>query len=476
MTEPAALESATDVLVVGAGIAGLVTANRALELGLRATVLEADTDPRHRCASRLSGGIFHVNLKSITRPREELFELLRDATEGYGDPALARAIAWNAERSVRWLKEIGVSFTCMKPDEEGWLDNVLAPLGFQNHTRMVWEDLGSDLMMQRLEARLAETGGRLLRGERAVSLLMEGGVCRGVRAEGADGVARTCPAHAVVLADGSFHGNLDLLRAHVTQRPEQLKFRGPTTGRGDGLLMAEAAGAELLGMAYFYGHLLSADALHNEDLTLFPFLDSLASAGVIVGSDGRRFADEGRGGRYLTNAVAKLPDGLATVIFDDAIWNRAGKHFFSPPNPNLVINGGVLHTACDLGVLAAKAGLPADALQETVEAYNAAFASETLDRLEPERTAKKLRAEPVATPPFYAAPACAAITHAFGGVAVDDRARVLRRDRTPIAGLYAAGAICGGIDGGPDATYVGGLITGAVFGLIAAEDCASVGP
>ncbi len=71
--------------------------------------------------------------------------------------------------------------------------------------------------------------------------------------------------------------------------------------------------------------------------------------------------------------------------------------------------------------------------------------------------------------PFYAAPACAAITHTMGGVAIDEHARVIDTQDRPIPGLYAAGATCGGLEGGPDAAYLGGLVPAVVFGLLAAE-------
>src|SRR5690606_24771315 len=66
--------------------------------------------------------------------------------------------------------------------------------------------------------------------------------------------------------------------------------------------------------------------------------------------------------------------------------------------------------------------------------------------------------EPFATPPFYAAPACAAITSTLGGISIDAQARVLRPDGSAIEGLFAAGSSTGGIEGGPQVGYIGGLI------------------
>src|SRR6202008_4790030 len=80
------------------------------------------------------------------------------------------------------------------------------------------------------------------------------------------------------------------------------------TATGDGLRMAQAVGAATVGMDCFYGHLLSRDAMTNERLWPRPYVDALAVAGILVDGAGRRVADEGEGGVYLANAVARLED------------------------------------------------------------------------------------------------------------------------------------------------------------------------
>lgn len=459
-----------DLIAVGGGIAGLMAAGRALELGRSALVLESEPDPKHLCASRVNGGVFHLGFRSVMADPAELQQIVTRSTFGFVEPHLAKALANNAGRTVRWLQSAGVEFTRMEP-AQGWKDFVLAPLGFHESTRLVWKDLGADRMMDRLEAYVGEKGGRLLRGARVSGLVLEGGNCRGVEAIGKLGKA-VYRSKAVVLADGGFDGDPDLLRQFVTPHPETLKLRGTASGRGDGIRFARAAGAKLVGMEQFYGHLMSADSLQKDNLSPFPFLEFLALAGVIVDDRGVRFVDEGRGGHAISNTLARHRGGIATVVFDDAMWNTAGRYFFCPPNPNLVEQGGTLHKADDLDTLARMAALPAAPLKRTVEAHNTAIADGTLEKLSPPRSATKHKPEPFTAPPYYAAPACAAITHTMGGVAVDDRARVLGNDGRAIPGLFAAGSICGGLEGGPDFAYLGGLIKAAVFGLLAAEAAA----
>jgi fumarate reductase flavoprotein subunit len=132
--------------------------------------------------------------------------------------------------------------------------------------------------------------------------------------------------------------------------------------------------------------------------------------------------------------------------------------------------GGTLHRADTLGELAALAGVPPKTLEETVAAYNAALDAGALQGLSPPRSTKN-KPWPIRTPPYYALPICVAITNCMGGIVVDGDARVLDKNDKPIPGLYAAGSTVGGLDGGPHAGYVGGLIK-ATIGLRAAETIA----
>jgi len=453
-----------DLVAIGGGLAGLTAGLRALELGARAAVLECSDDPRHLCASRVNGGILHVAFRSVRTEPSALEHAIADATRGCAQPRPARALASNAARATEWLASCGAQYTRIEPDE-GWKDRILSPAGFYASNGFAWRDLGPDRVMVELEARIERSGGALIRGARATGLVVRNGRCIAVEVDD-----RILDSDAVVLADGGFHGNRDMLRRFVTPHPESLKLRGPGSAYGDGIRFAEAAGARLVGMEAFYGHLLSADSLNRDGLSPFPFLDLLATTGMIVGMDGKRFVDERRGPHAMANALARHGTGIGMVVFDDAMWRSAGRDFFCPPNPNLVERGGTLHAARDMPTLARKAGLPPDALRHAIGSRSLGHAS--MDHSIDARRAK-YGAMPFATPPFYAAPACAGITHTMGGVAVDEHARVLDTRDRPIPGLYAAGATCGGLEGGPDAAYVGGLVPAVVFGLLAAEHAAT---
>jgi fumarate reductase flavoprotein subunit len=210
-------------------------------------------------------------------------------------------------------------------------------------------------------------------------------------------------------------------------------------------------------------------------------MDTLVGGAILVDRSGRRFLDEGLGGIALSNALARSPDPLAaTAVFDQAIWDGAGRTELVPPNPQLVAAGGTLLRADDLTALAAAIEVPAQNLVDTVAVYNRAVLAGAGGALVPARTSGRMfgesRGSPkrvgplaVAQPPFYAIRIAAGISYTMGGIEIDARARVIARDGAPFPGLLAAGACTGGIEGGPLGGYVGGFLKAATLGLIAAE-------
>lgn len=454
-----------DVAIVGGGLAGLVAANRLAQLGRAALVIEKGEDERYPCNSRVSGGALHLCMQDITAPPQEIERRIGVTTDGAARPDLAAAAARTGARAVAWLRSEGARF-------------IRVPSTYQNHVLapprparggLHWQGRGPDVLLRSLEKNLVDRGGRLMRATEARHLVVENGRCKGLLATGRGGDF-TVTARAVILADGGYQADADLLRRYITPRPDRVKLRNARTGAGAGLRMAEAAGAALAGMENgFYGHLLCRDAMDNDALWPFPVIDHIAAAGIVVGVDGRRFADEGAGGIFLSNAVARLSDPLSAVaIFDTPIWETAGRHRAIPPNPSLVIGGGEVVEAGSLAALAEALELPAAALAATVDAYNAALSVGDGARLEPPRS-NLAAARRIETAPFLAIRLCAGVTYTFGGIAHDENGRVLDGSGRAIEGLFAAGATTGGLEGGPRNGYVGGLSKAAIFGLRAAE-------
>lgn len=460
---------AFDVVVVGAGIAGMVAGVRAAELGLKVAVLEKGETPEYPCNARFSGGIIHVAYHSAKLPPAELVQAIQGCTTPDADPALAASLADGAGRLIDWLVGHGVKFIRGGTQEgRAWMLAPPRPLT----GGLDWKGRGPDVLLRRLGDLLAQFGGRLLLGRTAQSLLAKNSRCEGVAAI-FQGQREEFRAAAVILADGGFQADLEMLRKHIAPAAEGVKQRGAATGTGDGLRMATAMGGASTGLDRFYGHLLCREAFANDLLWPYPVLDDIAVAGIMVDQNGQRFVDEGGGGIYMANIVAQRADPLsAAVIFDANIWDGPGRANRVPANPQLERSGATIHRGSTLEQLASVAGLPAAALVNTVNVFNQAVRSDTLAKLDPARTTKRYKALPIVEPPFYAIQACAGITYTMGGIKIDGDGRVMGSDGCAIDGLYAAGTTTGGLEGGERARYVGGLSRAGVFGMKSAEHIA----
>ena len=459
-----------DVLVVGGGLAGLAAGNRCAEQGLTVALLERGAEERYLCNSRISSGYFNCAWQSMSGDPALLKRAIDTETSGFADPDLADAFARNAGPALEWLHAQGIETIRGGPHPTNSVLVTPPPL----HRRgLEWQGLGADAMIGTLAAKFEQRGGRMLRAARARELIMASGRCVGALAMGASGDVRI-EARAVLLADGGFQADRELLRRYVSPRPERLVQRNAETGTGDGLRMATAIGAATAGMEWFYGHVLSRNAMNHSSLWPYPTLDIVVTSGIAVDAAGQRFVDEGLGGVYAANAIAKLADPLSTfVVFDETVWQGEAKSTSRAPNALLVDWGGTLHRSESLDGIAQAAGIPPAALAKTVEQFNQAIASSSTGSINPPRSTSKYQPRRIERPPFYAAPLCAGITYTMGGIAIDGECRVLRADRSPIAGLFAAGSATGGHEGGPRAGYTGGLGKALTFGWLAGNRVAA---
>jgi len=134
-----------DLVTVGGGFAGLVTACRAGQLGLKAGVLEARTDERYQCSSRYSSGAFGVMQVSLMNTPDVLYDAFIQGTGGTAKPALARVVADNSRRAYEWLQQEGARFVTRGPLTQ--TQHFLAPPRRFNQEGLDWEGRGADVLM-----------------------------------------------------------------------------------------------------------------------------------------------------------------------------------------------------------------------------------------------------------------------------------------------------------------------------------------
>ncbi len=264
-----------------------------------------------------------------------------------------------------------------------------------------------------------------------------------------------------MLACSGFGGNPDLVRRYIPEMTEALFF-GHTGNKGDAIAWGAVLGAGTRDMGAYQGH-GSVATPHNALITWALMMEG----GFQVNALGLRFSNEHQG--YSEQAVSVLaqPGGVAWNIYD-ARLHHLGLGFEDYRDADAT---GAIKSAADLEGLAALLGLPADALRHTYESTCAYAAGRAQDEFGRDFTGK----QPLAAP-FYGVKVTGALFHTQGGLLVDDRARVLRPDGTPLPNLYAAGGAACGVSGPAVWGYLSGngLLAAVGLGRIAGTHAAGV--
>jgi fumarate reductase flavoprotein subunit len=486
-----------DVVIIGAGIAGLTAARRAQVLGAKVGLIEKG-GPNDANNTRRSGGAFHAaNFDPRRHEPDQIYELIMRVTDQHARPDVARAWSRNVLRALTFLESEGGVFEHAGDREYTWNRNGPPPTVVEeiDASEPLWRGAANDRLLSRMTETFVEAGGTYREQTRAMALEVENGVVVGVWVEPrAGGPRELVRGAAVIMADGGFAANPALMRKYVTTRTYTVLCSDLETG--DCLQMATSIGAKAVDLDACYQWVVLRDRVTNPRLAHPPTPTWIINAAMVVDGNGDRFIDEAQqtppssqdphgyphnqwSDKRMSGALAKnSAPGDAWIIFDDSVWQTEGRKIstadptmpqFSHPmrtplNPILVEHGGTLLSADSIAALAAQAGVPAERLERSVETFNGYCRDGA--PIDPPRTG---RPRPVAEPPFHAIPIVPGIFFTQGGVLVNGAGQALGDDEQPIPGLYAAGGTMGGLMGGPRQGYAGGWSEASTFGLLAAE-------
>ncbi|WP_333673148.1 FAD-dependent tricarballylate dehydrogenase TcuA [Elioraea tepidiphila] len=453
-----------DVLVVGGGNAALCAAIAARREGASVLVLEAAPkfyrggNTRHTRNMRCAHDSATETLSGPYTEQEFFDDLLR-VTGGRTDEELARLMIAESKQMLDWIQAQGVRF---QPSLGGTLS-----LGRTNSFF-----LGGGRAMLNALYLTAERLGVAVRYEaEVVGLEIADGAFLGATVQ-ADGRAHRVEADMLIAAAGGFEANIAWLKQGWGEAAENFLIRGTPYNRGTVLRMLLDAGVQPIGDPT-QCHAVAIDARAPRfDGGIITRLDCVVF-GIVVNRDAQRFYDEGEDiwpKRYAIwgRLVAQQPGQIAYIVFDAPALTQFMPSLYPPI------------TADSIRALAGRLELDPDALEATVNGFNAAVRPGTFDHtilddcrtegLDPPKTHWARRIE---TPPFHAYPVRPGITFTYLGVRVDRDARMVMADGTKAANMFAAGEIMAGNVLGQGYAAGIGMTIGSVFGRIAGRAAAA---
>ena len=446
-----ALELDADVVVAGAGAAGLAAAIAAADRGATVALLEASATFRSGSNTSMSTSMVPVG---GSRWQEEfgihddspdlLYDDIMAKTKGAAEPVVARALA-----------DVGRELSLFLADDCGVPLELLTDAEFPGHSRKrhlcVADRAGRTLHRHLLEAVDRREEITMVVPLRVTELEPTEEVWL-VRAESPDGVEQQLRTRAVVLATNGFGADPERVARHIPEVAEGLYFGGDHS-LGDALEIGDHLGADTAFLDSYQGH-GSVATPHGVLLTW----TTMMNGAFLVNADGRRFGDESTGYSEFAVQVLAQPGSVAWVIYDRRVHDGA----LPFADYQQLIESDGIRWADDGTALAELIGCDPGPVEETlagVAGFTAGVESDNLGRTVWPRALQS---------PYAAVKVTGALFHTQGGLSVDGSARVLRAGE-PIPGLYAAGGAAAGVSGHGAKGYLSGngLLSALGLGYIA---------
>ena len=354
-----------------------------------------------------------------------------------GTPELIGYLVHNALDSVHWLEKLGVRF-------KDTIGSATGSLGQRSHYPYT---PSGNTYIRTLVEQCGKLGVTILHSCDATELLTVDGAVAGVKAVRPDGQEVSVNAKSVVIATGGFGANVEY-RQEVNTGVWSDVVLDSTIGctninpcaQGEGLKLAESAGAELVGLA---------------DIQLHPcgtpgtgLMEDIRTSGrnrIFVNEAGERFVNEGAARDTLCKAIFAQTNSTYWVVVNKLRYpDTTTPDANGATIENMVATGHV--TAADtVEELAAATGMDAAKLQASIDAYNAVVAGEAEDELG--FVANNTADAQMTEGPWYACRKVPTVHHTMGGIRVNLSSQAVDADGNPVAGLYAAGEVTGGTHG-----------------------------
>ena len=437
-----------DVVVVGSGGAGLISAIKAKEAGANVVVLEKL--PLIGGNTLISGAEYAAPMNWLQEKENisdsiELFK--KDVEKAGGDKELIDVLAKNALDGAKWLKDdIKVEWTDELMFFGGHsVKRSLIPKG-QSGKELINEELGIEI--------LTETN--------AYELIVKDNVVTGVKAKTKNGEL-IVNAKSVILTTGGFGANKKMLNDNDKEIDDKILSTNSPGSTGDGIKMAQKIGADVVDL---------------DKIQLYPVCDvetgkllytgdtRLVGGAILVNKEGNRFVEELGTRREISLGIKSQTDSIAYQIWDEDSMRKSKILPTHEIEYNNLIEGKKLCKVNSIDEMAEFFGIDKNNLKETIKKFNedSENGKDTLFNLR--RLGFKIEKAP-----FYCLKAVPAVHHTMGGLRINKDANVLDKNGNIIKGLYAAGETTGGIHGNNRLGSVS-ITDITVFGIIAGINAA----
>lgn len=442
-----------DIVIVGAGGAGLTAAAQAVEKGADVIVVEKMPIVGGN-SLKATGGMnaadtaYQAALDITDSGVEEFIEDTMNGGHQVNDVELVTTMAQNSSDAVDWLASIGAELP------------KVAATGGTVHKYLHEPEDGSavgSFLVKKLSEQCERQGINVMLNTEATELLMDGEKVVGILANDNEH-DYTINAKAVILATGGFGANFDMMTQYDPSLANAVTTNH-TGATGDGINMAVAVGADTVDMEQIQLH----PTVYQETGLLVS--ESVRSmGGILVNAEGKRFCNDMSTRDAVSAAELEQTGAYAYIIFDQRIVDDLA-------SCEKYIKSGLTVQADTYEELAGLMELEGDAVQNFVQAMET-WNSSVAAGIDEEFGRNNGMEDDLSTAPYYAIKIAPGIHHTMGGLKINTEAEVMNTDGNAIPGLYAAGETTGGVHGG---NRIGGnavcdfVVFGRIAGMNAAE-------
>ena len=456
-----------DVVVIGAGGAGLAAAITAEQNGANVIVVEKMAKVGGNTI--LAGGAVNAvedRSEFAIKQNDSVYWHYWQTLNGgdwQGDPELVMTLVENAYEGIQWTKELGME----------WLGEEAVFTVSGGLWPRAWKPAGM------ASAGFFETYGNYIDNTDKISLMLNtkaeeimvdaSGAACGIIATGETGNTITINAKSVVVATGGFSKNVELRMAYDSiwgMLDEKVLSTNHPGATGDGVKMLQKLNADFIQM----GNIQLLPLGDPQTGSLSGNIEHGVDSRIFVNKSGLRYGDEGGRRDDMTRDLFAQEDNLMWIVMDSDTYPTGDEINNFGETANQLVAAGRAVKADSLEELAALMNVDAENLKATIAEYNEYCVGGAKEG-QADQFGRTLFGAPIDTAPFYAGARVPTVHHTMGGVRIDTLCRVYNENGEIIENLYAAGEVTGGIHG---ANRLGGnaLADTIVFGRIAGESAA----